>query len=250
MSQEPAEWASVRIWDLPIRIVHWSFVILFGAMWWTAETRDMILHKQLGAVFLGLLCFRILWGFSGSSTARFSSFLKGPRTIIAYLKGQSEQKTLLGHNPLGGWSVVTILGLIAVQIGFGLVAQDVDGLESGPLNHLVSYDTAESAREWHEILFNVLLGVVLFHVGAILFYLVAKKENLVPAMIVGTKVVDTPISEPQMGSWLATMICTAVAALFTCWIWMGSPIPTLKMPVYHHPDEYSATPNDNEEALY
>jgi cytochrome b len=250
MSEALFEPISVRIWDLPIRIVHWSFAILFCAMWWTAESRDMILHRQLGAVFLGLLCFRILWGFSGSSTARFSSFLKGPRTIKAYLKGDSEQKAVLGHNPLGGWSVVTILALIAVQIGFGLVAQDVDGLESGPLNHLVSYDAAESAREWHETLFNVLLGVVVFHVGAILFYLLGKKENLVPTMIVGTKVVETPTSVPQMGSWLATIMCTAVAALFTYWIWTGAPIPTFKMPIYHHPDEYSATPIDYEESLY
>jgi cytochrome b len=250
MSQEPFEPASIRVWDLPIRIVHWSFAILFGAMWWTAESRDMTLHKQLGAVFLGLLCFRILWGFWGSSTAGFSSFLKGPRTIKAYLKGESVQKAVLGHNPLGGWSVVTMLGLIAVQIAFGLVAQDFDGMESGPLNHLVSYDTAESAREWHETLFNVLLGVVVFHVGAILFYLIGKKENLVPTMIVGTKVVDAPTSEPQMGSWLATIMCTAVAAFFTWWIWTGAPIPTFQMPVYHHPDEYSATPMEHEEALF
>jgi cytochrome b len=250
MSDGALEPTIARIWDLPVRIVHWSFVILIGAMWRSAESHNMTLHKQLGMVFLGLLCFRIFWGFMGSSTARFSVFVKGPRMIIAYLKGKSDQKSVPGHNPLGGWSVLAMLALIAAQISFGLVAQDVDGLESGPLNHLVSYESAESAREWHETLFNVLLAFILLHISAILFYLVRKKENLVTSMIVGTKAVDRHTSVPQMGSLIAFFICASAAALFTWWIWVGAPMPTLSRPVYHHPDEYPATPIDYEEMLY
>ena len=134
-------------------------------------------HILLGEVFLGLVVFRVLWGLVGSQTARFSAFLKGPRGVLGYIRGIPGPKRP-GHNPIGGWSVVAMLALLAVQIGLGLIAQDIDALKSGPLSHLVSYETSDAAREWHHLLFNGILVLVALHICAILFYLFVKRDNL------------------------------------------------------------------------
>ena len=163
----------VKLWDLPIRLVHWSFVLLLPALWWTWKRDDIQTHKLLGYILLGLLVFRLFWGFAGSETARFSGFVKGPRAVTNYVRRlfSKEGEPVVGHNPLGGWSVVALLLLLCAQVIVGLFTQDVDGIESGPLTSLVSYDLADSARWWHDKLFYVLLGLVALHVGAILFYL-------------------------------------------------------------------------------
>jgi cytochrome b len=215
--------SEVRLWDWPVRIIHWSFVILLAAMWWTGEEGDLTLHKQLGMAFLGLLAFRLLWGFVGSSTARFGQFLKGPAAVFAFLKGSDGRAPIIGHNPIGGWSVIAMLALLGLQIGLGLIAQDVDGLESGPLNHLVSYDTAEAAREWHHLLFNIILGIVALHVAAILYYLVVRRDNLVKPMITGRKDMDGVVEQPRSGSVLALILCAVLAFGFMWWIWAGAP---------------------------
>ena len=134
----------------------------------------------------------------GSSTARFSQFVRGPRTIADYLRGRSAAS--IGHNPLGALSVLLLLGLMIIEVGFGLFTQDVDGIEAGPLAQYVSYETADWAREWHELLFNVIVGVVALHVAAILFYLVVKRDNLVGPMITGRKRFDAPVTAPRMAS--------------------------------------------------
>ncbi len=223
MAETETATAEVRLWDWPVRIIHWSFVILLAAMWWTGEEGDLELHKQLGMAFLGLLAFRLLWGFVGSGTARFGQFLKGPAAVISYLKGGETRAPIIGHNPVGGWSVVAMLLLLGLQIGLGLVAQDVDGLESGPLNHLVSYDTAEAAREWHHLLFNVILGVVALHVAAILYYLVIRRDNLVKPMITGRKDMGGVAEQPRKGSTVAFVLCALAAFGFMWWIWLGAP---------------------------
>lgn len=238
MPKRTAEHAKTLVWDIPIRCVHWAFVILISAMWWTAESHEMALHKQLGMVFLGLLFFRILWGILGSSTARFTSFVRGPATVLAYLKGAHSKDEAVGHNPLGGWSVLALLGLMLMQIALGLVAQDVDGLESGPLNHLVSYDVAEAAREWHEALFNALLVLISVHVGAIIFYRVVKKDNLVAPMISGRKSLRQAAAAPRMGSIWAAIVCAVGAALLTWWIWRGAPLSGHEMPDVAYQEEF------------
>jgi cytochrome b len=217
--------APVKLWDLPIRIVHWSFVVLLPCLWWTARKGDLDTHLKLGMVMLILVVFRILWGLLGSSTARFSRFVRGPVTVARYLRGLfgQEGEPIVGHNPLGALSVVALLLLLAAQVGFGLVAQDTDGLYSGPLNYLVGYDTAEAARDWHELGFNVILAVVVVHVLAIVFYLTAKRDNLVGPMITGRKRYTGAVAAPAMAPlWrLALCLCLAVGAGW--WVWSGGP---------------------------
>lgn len=213
---------TIRLWDWPVRLTHWSFVMLLPAMWWTGENGDLSRHILLGEVFLGLVVFRVLWGLVGSQTARFSAFLKGPRGVLSYIRGIPGPKRP-GHNPIGGWSVVAMLALLAVQIGLGLIAQDIDALESGPLSHLVSYETSDAAREWHHLLFNGILVLVALHICAILFYLFVKRDNLVRPMVSGDKVVDDEIDQPRPGSAITAAACLVIAAGLAWWVALGAP---------------------------
>ena len=135
-----------RLWDLPVRLVHWLLVALIVFSWWSVHHDHTDWHIWSGCAILTLLIFRILWGFVGSSTARFSSFVRGPRAIAAHWRGQWVG---IGHNPLGALSVLALLGAVAVQVGLGLVSQDEDGISMGPLAQLVSSDTSDKARDIH-----------------------------------------------------------------------------------------------------
>ena len=177
----------IRIWDWPVRITHWLFVVCIGVSWWSAEQREMEWHRYSGYALLGLLIFRIYWGFAGSSTARFSQFLRHPSQIIEYLREPRYSHREAGHNPLGGWSVAAMLTLMLAQVAIGLFVSDVDGLESGPLSHLVSFDTSRTLADVHEIVFNAILTLIALHLAAILFYLLVKRDNLIGAMLTGRR---------------------------------------------------------------
>lgn len=179
----------VRLWDLPTRAVHWAIVALIAASWFTAETGRMNLHRYSGYTVLALLVFRIFWGFAGGSTARFAQFVKGPRTTLAYARTvlRREPSDVAGHNPMGAWSVLALLGALAAQVTFGLFAVDVDGLESGPLSLYVDFDTGRAFAELHEASFNLLLALIALHLAAIAWYRFFKRENLVAAMLTGRR---------------------------------------------------------------
>jgi cytochrome b len=165
----------VRIWDLPTRLVHWLIVALFAFSWWTAENDHLDWHMLSGYAILG------------SSTARFARFLKGPRAVSDYARHLFERSgaSTPGHNPMGGWSVVVLLFLLLLQTVLGLFAIDVDGVNAGPLDTLVSFDTGRWFSHLHGRVFNLLLIFSGLHVAAILFYWLYKRENLIPAMITG-----------------------------------------------------------------
>ena len=222
---DPAPLPAVRLWDLPVRLVHWSFVVLLVALWASAENGAIGLHKTLGLIVLALLVFRLLWGLVGSSTARFTGFIKGPASVRQYLRGLRDphHPPVVGHNPLGGWSVIALLGLLTGQVALGLVTQDTDGVESGPLNHLVSYDTAELARELHELGFNLILAFVALHLAAIAYYRVIKRDNLIAPMITGRRSYAVPVTAPTIAPWWRAALCAALAAALAGWIALGAP---------------------------
>jgi cytochrome b len=209
----------IIIWDLPLRLVHWSLVVLLAALWWTWRSGQTPLHEKLGYVTLGVLLFRLYWGIVGGATARFAHFVKGPRTIAAYLRGRAPAAP--GHNPLGALSVLLLLGLMIVEVGFGLFAQDIDGIEAGPLARFVSYDTADWARDWHALLFNVILAVVAIHVLAILFYLLVKRDNLVGPMITGHRSVGEEIETPARAPFGRALAGAVLAAAIAWWVSRG-----------------------------
>jgi len=206
----------VPVWDRPVRAVHWLIVLLIPFSWYTAENEMMDWHYRSGIAILGLVLFRLIWGVIGSSTARFAGFVKGPRGIADYLSGRSGHG--IGHNPLGALSVLALLGMLSVQVGLGLFASDEDGLESGPLSHWVSQDTAEAAKDWHELGWSVLAVLILLHVGAVLFYLLAKRRNLVRPMITG--VTEAPAGTAGMagGGALRFLLAAGVAFAVAWWV--------------------------------
>jgi cytochrome b len=183
----------VRIWDAPVRLVHWLMAAAVGISTWTGKTGHLDYHRYSGYALLGLLIFRLYWGFLGSSTARFAGFVRGPRAIWAYLRKvpvrlEGRNPSAPGHNPLGALSVIALLLLLMSQVVLGLFAVDVDGIESGPLSNYVSFDAGRVCAHWHRINFNVLMGFIALHVAAVLFYLLVKRDNLITAMLHGRRV--------------------------------------------------------------
>jgi len=195
--------------------------LFVGASWWTAETGRMEWHQYSGYALLALVSFRVYWGFFGSSTARFRQFVRGPRTVVSYLKGRWAARP--GHNPLGALSVVALLGLLLTQIALGLFAVDVDGIESGPLSTYVSFDTGRVAADLHEAVFDLLLWLIGLHVAAVLYYLLVRKENLVATMFHGRRAypdAQTPDEQPapvQPASRLRFILGVLLAGVLT---WM------------------------------
>ncbi|HEY4368141.1 MAG TPA: cytochrome b/b6 domain-containing protein [Steroidobacteraceae bacterium] len=213
----------VRIWDAPLRLVHWLIVLCVAISWWTSKIGELEYHRYSGYVLLGLLVFRLYWGFAGGDTARFVNFIKGPKAILAYLRQLPQRAgtshfSVPGHNPLGALSVIVLLVLLLAQVGLGLFAGDVDGIESGPLSSYVSFETTRTCAELHEQVFNFLLGFIVLHVVAVLFYLIFKRDNLIAAMIHGRRAFH-PHNSPQLrfASWPRLLIGIAIAA-FTAWI--------------------------------
>ncbi|MFN3523897.1 MAG: cytochrome b/b6 domain-containing protein [Phenylobacterium sp.] len=217
MSEPPAPGVRVRLWDLPTRLIHWSLVALVAFSWWSAEEGEMELHRYSGYAVLALLVFRLYWGFAGSSTARFAGFVKGPAAVAAHLRSFAQRgpSDIAGHNPLGALSVLALLAALIAQVGFGLFAVDVDGLESGPLSHLVDFDTGRVFAELHETSFNVLLVLIGLHLAAIAFYLVYKRDNLVRPMVTGWRTFSGPAPAVRFApAWriLVGVVLAAAAA--------------------------------------
>jgi cytochrome b len=207
------------VWDLPVRLVHWLLAMLITFSWWSVHNNHTDWHIWSGIAILTLLVFRLLWGFLGSSTARWSSFVRGPRTVADYLRGRW---TGVGHTPLGGWSVAALFAALSIQVGLGLFAEDEDGLYLGPLSRFLDSETSDRIRDIHELWFNVVLAVVVLHIAAIIFYRV-RGRTLTKPMITG-KAELAPGEEPMRpGKWWVAIICLAVAFAFARWILAGAP---------------------------
>ena len=206
------------MWDWPVRIMHWSVVVLFFVLWWTAENEQMDFHRYAGYGILALLIWRVYWGFAGSTTARFSHFVKSPAATWQYAKHLSKPQSArsFGHNPLGAYSVILLLLLLSAQIVLGLFAIDVDGWEAGPLNAYVSFETGRWCATWHEYLFNLLLAWVVLHVLAISFYFFVGKHNLLLPMIDGKTVIASSqtIQVAHKKHYLIVAIFVAVVLYF------------------------------------
>lgn len=207
----------IRIWDAPIRIVHWAVALLVPWSWWTAHHDMMGRHLWSGYAVLGLLVFRLIWGFAGSGTARFAGFVRGPATVWNYarnLVAREEPPAAVGHNPLGGWAVVAMLAALAGQVCLGLFSTDEDGLESGPLANFVSYDTARAAAGVHHIMFYVILGLIALHLAAILVHHLFFRHNLVGPMITGRGEGTEGIADPAyVPAWRFAAAAGASVAL-------------------------------------
>jgi len=196
-----------RVWDLPLRVFHWSLVAAVAAAIVTGELGGpwMVWHGRAGLTIVALLVFRVVWGFAGSKTARFASFAPWPSRLRSYLRGQWRGT---GHNPLGALSVFAMLGLLALQAGTGLFGND-DIAFAGPLNRFVDDTLGGRLTGWHRWLANGLFALIALHVGAIAYHEVVKRHRLVKAMWTGW--IDGRIDSRSFGEGTRTALVVALA---------------------------------------
>ena len=184
----------VKVWDPVVRSFHWLLVLAFAIAWGLGKfgPNQMTWHFYFGFVIAGLVGVRLIWGFVGTRNARFSSFLFGPGATLAYLRHLPSRKpsNWIGHNPMGGWSVFLMLGLLIAQVATGLMSDPQDYINVGPLAQYVPDSVSDLSVKLHNILSTLLLIVVGLHIAAILFYKRWKGENLVGPMITGKKMVE------------------------------------------------------------
>ena len=212
------------VWDLPTRLFHWALVVLLVISWLSESLGWMQIHFLSGYTTLAALLFRLVWGCIGSESARFRHFLKGPRSILRHLAGlaRREPDTARGHNAAGGWMVIVLLLLLAVQVGTGLCANDEVDVE-GPLAHIVGADASNWLSHIHSVNFTLIQIAVALHVIAIVVYRVLKGQNLLTPMITGRKQFTEPLTAVRIAPPLLALAVFAVAAIVvTCGVrWLG-----------------------------
>jgi cytochrome b len=181
-----------RVWDIPTRVMHWLLVVFLGACWWTGTHNQLDYHTYSGYAVLWIALMRLYWGFFGSSTARFSHFIRGPIPIFNYARTLHRRDSAhsYGHNPVGAVSVVLMIGMVLIVAGLGLFAVDVDGLYSGPLSSYVTFKGGRHIAHLHYHWFEYLLWVIGLHLAAIAFYYGYKRQNLVAPMVSGARTVS------------------------------------------------------------
>ena len=176
MNLTETENTTVKVWDWPVRVFHWTLATSVIGAFVTGESEDFErLHQTLGWVAAGLIGFRVVWGLIGTRYARFTEFVRPPKAVWAYINSlrSSEPQHFVGHNPVGAVAVILLLGLTALSVYSGWLA--------------LAEDAAEWLEEAHEIAANTLITVVLVHVIGVLWSSRTHGENLLKAMLTGRK---------------------------------------------------------------
>lgn len=192
----------VLIWDAPTRVFHWMQAISFVGAYLTSESeRNRDIHVAFGYIMLGLLVFRLLWGFLGTRYSRFSSFVFKPGETIAYLLSlfKAKPKHYLGHNPAGSVAVWLLL-----SIGLFICVTGVMALQD---------NASEAVVKMHGVATKVMLAVILLHLIGVVVSSVLHRENLVRSMITGYKSAEINEGIRHSYNWLG-VIMLAVAVVF------------------------------------
>ena len=213
-----------RLWDLPTRLFHWLLVMTMLAAVVSGQLGGNLMdwHGRIGLLILGLLVFRLVWGVLGSTYACFLQFFPTPSRIRAYLSGEWQGE---GHNPLGALSVFVLLGLLTAQVVTGLFAND-DITFVGPLFELVNKAMSNRLTSVHQLISNVLIGLVVLHIAAIGFYGHFKKQKLLKPMITGWKEGDAVSASGGNFVALIVALLIAGAAIYgASGAWLPEPPP-------------------------
>ena len=182
---------NVKVWDVPVRLFHWTLVLSFTAAYLTAEFHIGFLHTLIGYFLCVLLLARVFWGFVGNQYARFNSFIFSPGETLAYVRSlrQGNPRHYFGHNPAGALMVFALLALLLLIFLTGLTTLAVIDFE-GPLLFLADYfsdDASYAAHHLHGWLVDVALLLIPLHLLGVASGSIQHKENLVRAMITGKK---------------------------------------------------------------
>jgi len=209
-----------RIWDLPTRVFHALLAVCVVGLVITGNIggNAMVWHFRLGYVVFSLLLFRLVWGVIGGHWSRWSQLPLRPHQVWAYLRGRADIAHVAGHNPMGSWSVLALLGMLALQVSTGLVSDD-EIANAGPLSSLVSSAWVSAATHWHKGWGKaILLGLVVLHLLALTWYRWRKGQALVPAMWHGDKTLPLAVTasrDTASSRLLASfvfLLCSAVVA--------------------------------------
>lgn len=207
------------IWDIPTRLFHWLLVIAVFFSWLSHEYEWYDVHLWSGYSVMVLVSFRIIWGGLGSVHSRFSDFVRGPRSVWAYLSGSGPARP--GHNPAGGWSVLVLLLLLFAQAGSGLFNSD-GLLFEGPLYHALDSSWTDKLGAWHEYLFWGLCSIIALHVLAVCYYQLGKHQNLIGPMFTG----GLTGSEAPVPLWRAILVVALCAGALALAVYLA-PEPDL-----------------------
>lgn len=189
----------IMVWDLPTRTFHWLQALAFGGAYLTSDSeRYRDIHVALGYIMLGLIVFRLLWGFIGTRYARFSSFLFKPGDIVAYLLSlvRRNPSHYLGHNPAGSVAVWLLLSL-----GLFLCVTGVMALQD---------DAGDLVIEMHGYATDVMLAVIALHLVGVVLSTLLHRENLVRAMVTGYKPYQAGEGIQRTYNGLAVLMLVAV----------------------------------------
>ncbi|HEU0188774.1 MAG TPA: cytochrome b/b6 domain-containing protein [Gallionella sp.] len=192
----------ILIWDAPTRVFHWMQAISFAGAYLTSESeRNRDIHVAFGYIMLGLLVFRLLWGFLGTRYSRFSSFVFKPGEIIAYLLSlfKAKPKHYLGHNPAGSVAVWLLM-----SIGLFICVTGVMALQD---------NASDAVVKMHGAATKVMLAVILLHLVGVLVSSMLHRENLVLSMITGFKSAEMDEGIRRSYNWLGVLML-AVAVVF------------------------------------
>ena len=207
---------TVRIWDLPTRVFHWTLALCIVGLFVTGNVggNAMVWHFRIGLTVLALLLFRLVWGLVGGRWSRFATFIYSPRSIINYLKGRGKPEHSVGHTPAGAGSVFALLTVLLAQVGSGLISDD-EIASAGPLVRFVSSATTNLATNYHTNIGKwIIVGLVILHIAAIVFYL-WRKHNLIKPMLHGDKQLEVINGAGHLFAEPGAL--EATAALATSW---------------------------------
>jgi cytochrome b len=202
------------VWDLPTRLFHWALVLAVAGCWWTGERGPVETHALLGYIVLALLLFRLAWGLVGSETARFSSFVRGPRAALDHLRHLFRRGALdhpVGHNAAGGWAVILLLLVLTLVSVSGLFLYD-DEIYWAPLNGWVGEETAERLHWLHHFGFDLLLALVAIHILAVIAYFAVKRLDLIRPMLTGRADLPASVAAPRIAPIALALVLAVVAA--------------------------------------
>jgi len=185
---------TVKVWDILVRLFHWSLVVAFTVAYLTEDDFEDV-HVIAGYVVLGLIAFRLVWGFVGSRYARFNSFVVKPTTALSYIKDikNHSAKRYIGHNPAGAMMVLALMFSLLMTTVFGLMLYGAEEF-SGPLAGVmmdISHSTVHDIEEIHEFFANLTLFLIVLHVLGVISASFQHKENLVASMFNGKKKAGT-----------------------------------------------------------
>ncbi len=213
---------TVRVWDLPTRLFHWALVLCIAGSLVSGYRGGAAMewHARIGYAVLTLLLFRVLWGIVGGRWSRFVSFVYSPRSLMNYLRGTPHPDHLVGHNPLGAGSVFAILLVLFAQVATGLIGDD-EIMFTGPLNKFVQSSQGLAATSYHKNIGQwLIIGLMVLHIVAVLFYLWRKKDNLILPMLSGDKALPASVipSRDDAKSRIAALVLFAACAAFVWWV--------------------------------